>query len=80
MRKAFSFDVQVDESSTVESLILETLERLKLALPSFSPPAHNYTIELYAARRTGRKISDLPSFEGQQKILKTGQKCFYLLI
>jgi hypothetical protein len=43
-RRAFSFDLQVDESSTVESFILETLERLKAVLPSFSPSAQGCSI------------------------------------
>jgi len=34
--------------------------------------------ELYASKKNGTRASDLPSFSGHQKILKTGIKRFYL--
>lgn len=34
--------------------------------------------ELFASRKNGSKISDLPSFSGHQKVLKTGIKRFFL--
>eukprot|EP00178_Gracilaria_changii_P020048 TRINITY_DN58197_c0_g1_i1.p1 TRINITY_DN58197_c0_g1~~TRINITY_DN58197_c0_g1_i1.p1 ORF type:complete len:101 (-),score=0.41 TRINITY_DN58197_c0_g1_i1:32-334(-) len=33
---------------------------------------------LFASKKNGRKISDLPSFEPKQKIALTGVKAFYM--
>ena len=38
----------------------------------------DFTYELYGSKSSGKKISDLPSYEEKQKIMKTGQKFFYL--
>jgi hypothetical protein len=64
----------------VDSFIQQALNLLKAETPVFEAVLDKSGFELYAARRSGRKISDLPSFESQQKIVKTGQKCFFLLI
>lgn len=74
------YEIPVDASTSVESFIAEAIAALKEDCPRFDPTSDRLAIELYAARKSGRKISDLPSFEGQQKILKTGQKCFFLLV
>ena len=38
----------------------------------------DFTYELYGSKSSGKKISDLPSYEQKQKIMKTGQKFFNL--
>jgi hypothetical protein len=38
----------------------------------------NCLFELYASRKNGKKMSDLPSLEEKQTILKTGIKFFVL--
>lgn len=78
--RSFKYESSVDQSTTVQSLISQTLASLKNDYPSFGLETKEYTFELFAARRSGRKVSDLPSFEPQQKILKTGESCFYLQI
>lgn len=70
----------MDETTTVNSLIELTIAFLKEDYPSLDVERKDYVFELYAARKSGRKVSDLPSFEAQQKILKTGETCFYLHI
>lgn len=78
--RCFKYETSVDQTTTVQSLISQTLALLKADCPSFSSESKEYDFELFAARKSGRKVSDLPSFEPQQKILKTGESCFYLLI
>lgn len=78
--KSYMFHINVDLQTSVESFIQDTLNFLKGDCPVLGTSSDKYAFELYAARRSGRKISDLPSFESQQKIVKTGQKCFFLLI
>jgi hypothetical protein len=74
------FDISVEETTTVQSLIQLTIDLLRLEKPTLEISTQRSAMELYAARRSGRKISDLPSFESQQKILKTGERCFFLVI
>ena len=79
-KKPFVFEIKVEENTSVQAFINEAIELIKLENIGLLADREEFVFELYAARKSGRKISDLPSFESQQKILKTGEKCFFLLI
>jgi hypothetical protein len=60
--KSFVFELNVDLDTSVQAFIQETLALLKIELPTLDVAHEKHILELYAARRSGRKISDLPSF------------------
>lgn len=42
-------------------------------------PSNTRSFVLFASKKNGKKICDLPSFEPKQKIALTGVKAFYLI-
>ena len=72
------FEIEFHEGTTVNSIISETIKLLKEKCPCSKIDEQQNQFNLYASKRSGRKISDLPCFENKQKIGMTGVKHFYL--
>ena len=72
------FSVPFNDETSVDDLISGaiTLMQENYSGQVFSNHPGRYT--LFASKKNGRKISDLPSFEPKQKISMTGVKVFYL--
>jgi hypothetical protein len=60
--KSYAFEVDVDHQTSVQSFIQETLALMRAEVHALDVSSDRYTLELYAARKSGRKVSDLPSF------------------
>ena len=63
-------------TTTISDILTEVISRADNWLGQTSPCPN--ALNLYAAKRNGRRMSDLPSYEPSQRIQKTGQKNFYL--
>jgi len=74
------WELQIDDSTSVENVILKTVILLNKASDIREYDAEEFVFELYAAKKNGRPFSDLPSLEPQQKILLTGIKFFHLSV
>ena len=72
------YELQLDQTATVDILISETLKMVKEKHTSLNIDAQRDKMELFASRKNGRKVSDLPSLERQQPVDRTGIKCFFL--
>ena len=72
------FSILFHDETSVEGLISETIRLMKETSSSQPIPTHTRGYALFASKKNGRKISDLPSFEPKQKIALTGVKAFYL--
>ena len=69
---------EVDELMTVGSIITATLAEMKKGNHPVDWISERDKCELYAARKSGKKISDLPSLEKQQKLMEIGVYSFFL--
>jgi hypothetical protein len=72
------YEMAVDESTTVQNIIATTIDIIKNGTFAIDFNAQDCLFELYACKKSGRKVSDLPSFEEKQTILKTGINFFIL--
>jgi hypothetical protein len=72
------YEVVVDDDTTVEGLITKTLALVRKAHSSSDITGGKGHCELFASKKHGRKVSDLPSFDKRQKLSQTGVRYFYL--
>lgn len=72
------YELSLDDATTVETIIQETLRLVHKDFLAGVPKPSVEQCELFACRKSGRKVSDLPSLERQQTAINTGIKCFYL--
>ena len=70
------YELPVDDCTTVQNVIAEAVALVRAGATSLGLECPEF--QLYASRKSGRKVSDLPSLEGKQAILKTGLKFFIL--
>jgi hypothetical protein len=76
--KIDKYELSVDEATTVSGLIRTAINLIKGSTLTIDFTSNDCLFELYASKKSGRKISDLPSLEEKQTILKTGIKFFVL--
>ncbi len=76
--KVEKYELSLDEGTTVSALITTVINLIKGSTLTFDLNAKDCLFELYASKKSGRKISDLPSLEEKQTVLKTGIKFFVL--
>ena len=76
--KIEKYELSVDEATTVSVLIRTAINLIQSHVLSIDFTSKNCLFELYASKKNGRKISDLPSLEQKQAVLKTGIKFFVL--
>lgn len=72
------YELPLDDATTVDSIISDTIRLVKKTHSTLSLQSDPSLCELYASKKSGRKVSDLPSLERQQQVVNTGIKCFYL--
>lgn len=72
------YELVVDDCTTVQNIISEAIALIKVGASSLGLECHDSLFQLYASRKNGKKVSDLPSLEEKQAILKTGLKFFIL--
>lgn len=70
--------VEFDEASSIGSIIAQTVKLVKLRHPEQGFKDRHHECNLYASKKNGNRVSDLPSFEHRQKIIQTGVKYFHL--
>lgn len=72
------YELPLDEATTVESIISDTIKLVKKTHSEIHLQEDHSQCELYASKKSGRKVNDLPSLERQQQVVNTGIKCFFL--
>lgn len=65
----------IDDETIVKEIIQKIVQKY---LNHSGNTQDNLSFELYAGKRDGRIVSDLPSFDKNQSVLNTKQKYFYL--
>jgi hypothetical protein len=72
------FEFSVDDATSVQNIITQTIQIISKVLEKEGIQVEAEQCQLYASRRSGRRVNDLPSLSSQQKIVKTGVNRFYL--
>jgi hypothetical protein len=75
MRK---FELVIDDLTTVQNIIFTTIDLMKTELKGIITTLQKEGSSLYASRKNGKQINDLPSMEAKQHVSKTGIKFFVL--
>lgn len=75
-QQLMKYELPVDDCTTVQHIIAEALALVRAGASSLGLPCPHF--QLYASRKSGKQVSDLPSLEEKQAVLKTGLRFFIL--
>ena len=76
--KVRKYELPIDDLTTVQNIIITTIDMIKNELEGITKILQKGCCSLYASRKNGKQINDLPSFEAKQMVSKTGMKFFVL--
>ena len=76
--KLEKYELSVDYSTTVWALIARVMNLVRGQNLTIDFTSKDCLFELYASKKNGKKLSDLPSLEEKQAVIKTGIKFFVL--